>query len=330
MTADPTWATVLEAGASGLGDPAGTVWQSAECDAPLRDHDWFWHPGGEARIVSVEDLLAMYYASVGHKRIERIDLVEVSRVRLRVTKAIASPVIRKLAAYPVEKSPAKFGDCRWPLDEAEGDALRDALCGPDGRNRGTQRAQGVSGRALRFDGKGAHASLGAMEVHSKDFTFAARIQPEGSGAAESIIWSKERSGQGSSQMRLTLGPRGNLGFLLSGSGGGIWVRSPEGAVPPDRWSRVAVVRKGEDFRLVVDGKPVAQKSSEAIILHRNSLEMRLGARYAPSGDGPDSPFKGLIDDVRLWAKGPRKNKVRTSRLRFAADWSANDRANPQA
>ena len=39
--------------------------------------------------------------SVGHKRIEKCDPREVAAVRLRVTKSVARPMIRRLAAYHV-------------------------------------------------------------------------------------------------------------------------------------------------------------------------------------------------------------------------------------
>ncbi|MCE5269640.1 MAG: alpha-L-fucosidase, partial [Planctomycetaceae bacterium] len=44
----PAWSTVAAWNDPGVGDPAGKVWQPAECDAPLRNHDWFWRPGREA------------------------------------------------------------------------------------------------------------------------------------------------------------------------------------------------------------------------------------------------------------------------------------------
>jgi alpha-L-fucosidase len=39
--------------------------------------------------------------SVGHKRIEQFGDVEVSKVRLRVTRSIATPLIRQLAVFNV-------------------------------------------------------------------------------------------------------------------------------------------------------------------------------------------------------------------------------------
>ena len=52
------------------GDPEGKYWMPAMSDAPLRGHngrhEWFWEPGDEAHIEPLEDLMKMYYESVGH------------------------------------------------------------------------------------------------------------------------------------------------------------------------------------------------------------------------------------------------------------------------
>ena len=51
------------------GDPNGKYWMPAMSDAPLRGHngrhEWFWEPGDEAHIEPLEDLVEMYYKSVG-------------------------------------------------------------------------------------------------------------------------------------------------------------------------------------------------------------------------------------------------------------------------
>jgi alpha-L-fucosidase len=52
------------------GDPEGKYWMPAMSDAPLRGydgrHEWFWEPGDEAHIYPLNDLMNMYYNSVGH------------------------------------------------------------------------------------------------------------------------------------------------------------------------------------------------------------------------------------------------------------------------
>ena len=52
------------------GDPDGKYWLPAMSDAPLRgyngSHEWFWKPDDEAHIFPPENLMDMYYQSVGH------------------------------------------------------------------------------------------------------------------------------------------------------------------------------------------------------------------------------------------------------------------------
>lgn len=65
VAAYPCWATVSAHEAAGAGDPDGLVWQPGECDVPIRNHDWFWHPDSERKLYSVGELVDMYYRSVG-------------------------------------------------------------------------------------------------------------------------------------------------------------------------------------------------------------------------------------------------------------------------
>ena len=68
---DPNWNTVPEdAGHSGVatakdGDPNGTVWLPNEIDTRLRAH-WFWSPTNEGTLKSLNELMEIYYRSVGH------------------------------------------------------------------------------------------------------------------------------------------------------------------------------------------------------------------------------------------------------------------------
>lgn len=67
----PAWNSVTaEDARSGIatqrhGTPTGDHWMPLECDARIRDH-WFWRPNNEATLKSVEQLMEMYYRSVGH------------------------------------------------------------------------------------------------------------------------------------------------------------------------------------------------------------------------------------------------------------------------
>jgi len=77
LAGDPNWSTVDPAvvaypGASGPGvtaellhgDPAGTLWRPAEVDVSIRP-GWFNHQAEDARVRSVDNLVNLYFSSVG-------------------------------------------------------------------------------------------------------------------------------------------------------------------------------------------------------------------------------------------------------------------------
>ncbi|MBP7053000.1 MAG: alpha-L-fucosidase [Phycisphaerae bacterium] len=62
----PCWATVPHRqDYNGPGDPDGRYWLPGECDVPVRNHEWFWTPNADQKLYSVEQLMDMYYRSVG-------------------------------------------------------------------------------------------------------------------------------------------------------------------------------------------------------------------------------------------------------------------------
>lgn len=44
----------------------GQAWSPGMADAPLRNHNWFWKPGQDNKVRSLQALMGMYYASAGH------------------------------------------------------------------------------------------------------------------------------------------------------------------------------------------------------------------------------------------------------------------------
>ncbi|MBT2755555.1 alpha-L-fucosidase [Mesobacillus foraminis] len=46
--------------------PGTPNWMPAECDVPIRGDHWFWHPNDEQSLRSLDNLLSIYYQSVGH------------------------------------------------------------------------------------------------------------------------------------------------------------------------------------------------------------------------------------------------------------------------
>jgi alpha-L-fucosidase len=115
---DPNWSTVDPSivtfpGADGPGivaslqhgDPAGTVWRPAEVDVSIRP-GWFNHIAEDARVRSVENLVALYETSVGRNgklllnvpptrdgRIHEVDAVRLGEFRARLDRMFAADVV---------------------------------------------------------------------------------------------------------------------------------------------------------------------------------------------------------------------------------------------
>ncbi len=65
----PCWNTIDwkegETPREGPGTPTGNLWCPAECDVSIIRPRWFWSPGCDQSILSLESLLEIYYMSVG-------------------------------------------------------------------------------------------------------------------------------------------------------------------------------------------------------------------------------------------------------------------------
>lgn len=68
----PAWNTVKKADAvsgvstAGHSDPEGDAWLPIEVDTVIRYHDWFWNTTNEKDLRSLDELMDVYYNSVGH------------------------------------------------------------------------------------------------------------------------------------------------------------------------------------------------------------------------------------------------------------------------
>ena len=62
----PCWETVTRANESGAGDPNGKLWQPAEVDISVLASDhWFWRPVGANPLLTLGQLVGVYYHSIG-------------------------------------------------------------------------------------------------------------------------------------------------------------------------------------------------------------------------------------------------------------------------
>ena len=255
-------------------------------------------------------------SSIGHKRIDQFPPVEVRRIRLRVTKAAATPLIRRLAAFHVAGIwPDRLADAWWRLDEGQGKTVGDSAGSHTGEIRGATWATGREGKALDFDGKDDYVRLGTADVFARDFTVAAWIHPRSFPARGGTIVAKERNSLSDFNLRVYVAPGGKLGFWITDAQrNNIWpFETAAGTVPANEWTHVAATRSGTTHTLYIGGKKVATKSSKVPINHASRLEWRIGGRYPPAGSPTDEvgdfPFHGLIDDVRIYTRALRPDEL---------------------
>lgn len=83
------------------GDPSGTVWRPGETDVSIRP-GWFYHPAEDARVKSVEQLVELYFTSVGRNSklllnvpptpdglLHEVDVANLLGMRRRLTELFA-------------------------------------------------------------------------------------------------------------------------------------------------------------------------------------------------------------------------------------------------
>jgi alpha-L-fucosidase len=149
LAGDPCWATLNAEGRYPGGSPAGlnsgerpgTHWIPAECDVSIRP-GWFYHSKEDDRVKTAEDLLEIYYASVGRGcclnlnlppdrrgRIHEKDVAVLREFRARLETTFARDLARdaKTSASNVRGDARRYRpdrlldgrhDTYWATDEA--------------------------------------------------------------------------------------------------------------------------------------------------------------------------------------------------------------------
>jgi alpha-L-fucosidase len=74
------------------GDPGGSVWRPGECDVSIRP-GWFWHQDQDAKVRSVDNLVDLYFQSVGRNSLLLLNLPP------NTEGLVSEPDVRAMAGF---------------------------------------------------------------------------------------------------------------------------------------------------------------------------------------------------------------------------------------
>jgi hypothetical protein len=154
-------------------------------------------------------------------------------------------------------SPAEGGGpaAYWPLDEAQGDSVNDKSGnGSLGRIHGGQWVQGVTGSAVRLDGKGSYVELGLAQQFNfgaaAPFTIAGWVATEPNG----VICSFRALRSPFPVIEISVRQGHLAGWVRDDTSGFGGAKLTGGAVNDGKWHHVALLRQADGtIELFLDG-----------------------------------------------------------------------------
>ncbi len=181
----------------------------------------------------------------------------------------------------------------WNLNENSGTIVYDSEDGNDGTIYGASWTEGISGSALKFDGKNDYVSipdadnlditqsLSIMAWAKTEKNVTAKVVQKGDWDGYNIALDKWK------------GWKGSIRMTNNTSHGLKW---GEGRPLLKEWYHIALTYDGSQMKLYVNGQ---EKSSKAVAgeLKVNSRPVSFG-----SDNGAQKFFKGTIDDVRIYSQ----------------------------
>jgi len=194
---------------------------------------------------------------------------------------------------------------RWTLDETSGSLVRDSAGGAAGKSLDTVRlgqrpARDDLGHSMYFDGKKGAVELPELNLDTNTITVTAWIKCDGPQSGWNGIFFC-RGGQ--TVAGLGLGARNELRYHWNG---GKWSWDSKLVVPDKQWVFVALVVEPDRAVLWLDGKHAVHRTNHA--------PEEFDAPACIGAETPGRrPFKGWIDDVRLYVKPLDAQEIRAIR-----------------
>ena len=203
---------------------------------------------------------------------------------------------------------------RWTMEEGGGSILEDyspnAFRGfVDGPVYTTETIDN-SQYSIRFDGLDDRIDIGNIDLTSNEMsiTFWTKIEDFGIHDARFISKASGQQDQDHLWMVSTLDGT-KLRFRLKANGNTTTLISDE-VLEPNTWYHVAAVYDNQTMRIFLDGKEISSTSKSGSIDSSPTTKVALGNQ--PEGvSGGDRPFKGWLDEVRIYGIGLSKDQVNT-------------------
>ena len=189
----------------------------------------------------------------------------------------------------------------WHFDEGEGNfACDNSMYGNNGTLiNGPQWVYAKFGQALSFNGVDEYVEIASdLSIMPATLTVEAWIQPGKTGVKQNILGKWDGGGDASYLFQLTLDNK--FKFYLHNK------TTTEGitgitTVTIGNWYHVVGTYDGSEANLYVNGNLEAGPTMLVAPMTDSNVPLRIGATAgAPSLYPIISPFKGLVDEVRIW------------------------------
>ena len=154
------------------------------------------------------------------------------------------------------------------------------------------------GSSLSFDGTGDYLksiATPSTNLSTGDFTIEFWVYPQGSGYYPCMLWWGNSSDNSYAQIYCSYDTVNQDIFLLCGSTAGGWlINTNGGAITPNAWQHIAIVRYGSAFTLYKNGVSTLTGTSSAALGPVAPTTNYIGARVNNT-----QYFTGYIDDLRI-------------------------------
>ncbi|HBF34979.1 TPA: hypothetical protein DDW35_10510 [Candidatus Sumerlaeota bacterium] len=208
----------------------------------------------------------------------------------------------------------------YSCDDTTGSLLTTSSMFP-GKLEGCMWMAGKINGALRLDGRRDNVRLGAVPIPTGDFSISVWVKPasEIEKSYRNII-SRECAAAQGGRFRLYLTNQNKLGFYMAGAetadaeseeiidpckgkhvDSGVRLETQREHLVVNEWAHVAVSRFHNQYKLFLNGKVVAETTSDnpTTFDPGADVDMRIGASQSPRNGGPEHGFNGWIDEIRI-------------------------------